>query len=160
MPNLDNHLKINRCPHCLINNPNLSSMIPEFITREDNSTNERFWRVYICARCGGVVTAYCTEQTRQVVRYYPEVETVSEGLPTKVATYMQQAIDSTFAPAGSVMLCASAIDAMFKDKGLMEGGLYSRINEAVTEGLLPKEMETWAHEVRLYAPILRPACLQ
>jgi len=157
MPNLDNHLKINRCPHCMINNPNLSSMIPEFMTREDNATNERYWRVYICARCGGVVTAYCTEQTRMVVNYYPEIEKVDEALPKKVGTYLQQAIDSTFAPAGAVMLCASAIDAMFKEIGMMEGGLYSRINQVVNDGLIPKDMETWAHAVRLYAHDERPS---
>jgi hypothetical protein len=157
MPNLDNHLKISRCPHCLINNPNLSGMIPEFVTREDNATNPRYWRVYICARCGGVVTAYCNDSTRQVIKYYPEIESMDDALPSKVRTFLQQAIDSTFAPAGAVMLCASAVDAMFKEKGYMEGGLYSRLNYAVTDGLIPKEMEAWAHEVRLYAKDQRPS---
>ncbi len=157
MPNLDNHLRISRCPHCLISNPNLSGLIPEFSTKEDNATNLRYWRVYICARCGGVVTAYCNEVIRNVVKYYPEIETVNESLPAKVRTFLQQAIDSTFAPAGSVMLCASAIDAMFKEKGYMEGGLYSRINHAVTDGLISKEMESWAHHVRLYAHDQRPS---
>ncbi len=157
MPNLDNHLKISRCPHCHISNPNLSGLIPEFTTKEDNATNLRFWRVYICARCGGVVTAYCNETIRMVVKYYPEMETVDEALPPKVRTFLQQAIDSTFAPAGAVMLCASAIDAMFKEKGYMEGGIYSRISYAITDGLMPKEMEEWAHEVRLYAKDQRPS---
>ncbi|MCX6190356.1 MAG: hypothetical protein NTW54_12315 [Bacteroidetes bacterium] len=157
MPNLDNHLKINRCPHCLISNPNLSGLIPEFSTREDNASNLRYWRVYICARCGGVVTAYCNETIRNVVNFYPEIESVDDTLPNKVKTFMQQAIDSTFAPAGSVMLCASAIDAMFKEKGYMEGGLYSRINYAISDGLIPKDMELWAHRVRLYANDQRPS---
>ena len=157
MPNLDNHLKISRCPHCSISNPNLSGLIPEFNTREDNSSNLRYWRVYICSRCGGVVTAYCNDQSRMVVKFYPEIESADAALPPKVRTFFQQAIDSTFAPAGSVMLCASAIDAMFKDKGYLEGGLYSRLNQAVADGLIPEKVEAWAHEVRLYANDQRPS---
>lgn len=72
-------------------------------------------------------------------------------MPLKVKTYLQQAIDSVFAPAGSVMLCASAVDAMLKEKGLVEGTLYSRINKVAESGLLTKEMATWAHQVRLDA---------
>jgi hypothetical protein len=157
MPSLANHLKISRCPHCSISNPNLSGVISEFSTTEYNYSNLRYWRVYICGRCGGVVTAYCTDESRQVVKFYPEIETVNEALPPKVRTFMQQAIDSAFAPAGAVMLCASAIDTMFKDKGYMDGGLYSRINQAVADGLIPEKMETWAHGVRLYANDQRPS---
>ena len=74
-----------------------------------------------------------------------------DTLPEKVKAYLQQAIDSTFAPSGSVMLCASAVDAMLKQKDYLEGTLYSRINKAADKGLLTKEMATWAHQVRLDA---------
>lgn len=49
MPNLDEHLKIKRCPHCSVDNPNLAGVVPEFSTKADNSTNQRQWRVYRCA---------------------------------------------------------------------------------------------------------------
>ncbi|WIH05334.1 DUF4145 domain-containing protein [Xanthomonas translucens pv. graminis] len=49
------------------------------------------------------------------------------------------------------MLCASAVDAMLKAKGLENGSLYARIEEASTSGLITTEMATWAHEVRLDA---------
>lgn len=97
------------------------------------------------------MTAFCYPHDRQVRNIYPEIETVDETLPHKVKAYLQQAIDSAFAPAGSVMLCASAVDSTLKEKGLTEGSLYTRINEAVTDGLLTSEMSTWAHEVRLDA---------
>jgi hypothetical protein len=98
-----------------------------------------------------VVTAACRTDSRETIEIYPTSQIVADNLPAKVKAFLQQAIDSVFAPAGSVMLCASAVDAMLKEKGLMDGSLYSRINKAVTDGHLTKEMATWAHQVRLEA---------
>lgn len=150
MPNLDDHLKISRCPHCSIDNPNLSK-ITEFSTSADNATNPRKWKVYKCARCGGVVTAFAKAHTNEISQIYPNVQSVDENLPHKVKAFLQQAIDSTFAPSGSVMLCASSVDAMLKERGYLDGSLYSRINKAEKDILLTSEMATWAHEVRLDA---------
>ncbi len=151
MPNLEASLKLTRCPHCSVDNPNLIAAVQEFVTRADNGSNQRQWLAYRCVRCGGVVTASCYPDNRQAHSIYPEPESVNEILPVKVKTYLQQAIDSVFAPAGSVMLCASAVDAMLKEKGLTEGSLNSRINKASENGLMTKEMATWAHQVRLDA---------
>ncbi|MCG9898798.1 MAG: DUF4145 domain-containing protein [Hydrotalea sp.] len=151
MPNLEASLKLKRCPHCSVDNPNLVAAVHEFVTKADNGSNQRQWLAYSCVRCGGVVTASCYPNNRQVQSIYPEPQSVNEILPEKVKTYLQQAIDSVFAPAGSVMLCASAVDAMLKEKGLTEGNLYSRINKASENGLMTKEMATWAHQVRLDA---------
>jgi len=151
MPNLEDSLKLKRCPHCSVDNPNLLTVTQEFKTSSDNGSNLKLWRAYSCRRCGGVVTASCLSNSREVVNIYPEPESVNEVLPSKVKSYLQQAIDSAFAPAGSVMLCASAVDAMLKEKGLTEGSLYTRIGKASTEGLMTKEMATWAHQVRLEA---------
>jgi hypothetical protein len=41
------------------------------------------------------------------------------------------------------MLCASAVDAMLKEKGYEEGTLNQRIDKAVEDHLLTKEMGTW-----------------
>jgi len=49
------------------------------------------------------------------------------------------------------MLAASSVDAMLKEKGLKQGKLYGRINEAAKQHLITEEMATWAHEVRLDA---------
>lgn len=149
--NLDTYLKLNRCPHCSVDNPSLVTVKEEFKTGSDDGSNVRIWRAYRCGRCGGVVTAYCNTRTRDVQSWFPSAKQVDESLPAKVKAFLQQAIDSTFAPSGSVMLCASAVDAMLKEKGYTQGSLYSRINKAIEDHLLTQEMGTWAHQVRLDA---------
>ncbi|MES2794991.1 MAG: DUF4145 domain-containing protein [Bacteroidota bacterium] len=151
MPNLDDYLKIPRCPHCSVDQPNLYALFKQFQTQADNGGDTKFWQVYKCARCGGVVTAFSPYQNGYVHNFYPEASKVDDVLPSKVKAYLQQAIDSTFAPAGSLMLCASAVDSMLKEKGHSEGSLYSRINKAASEHLITKDMSDWAHHVRLDA---------
>jgi hypothetical protein len=70
---------------------------------------------------------------------------------TSISTYLQQALESIHAPAGAVMLAASAIDAMLKTKGYQEGSLFTRINQAAEAHLITREMAEWAHEIRLDA---------
>lgn len=43
------------------------------------------------------------------------------------------------------MLAASAVDAMLKEKGLRQGSLFSRIDEAAQQHLITEEMKRWAH---------------
>jgi hypothetical protein len=47
------------------------------------------------------------------------------------------------------MVADSAVDAMLKAHELVEGSLYSRIDEALAKNLLTKGMADWAHCVRL-----------
>ena len=129
----------------------MSARFGTFHTKADNGTNTRFWNIYVCARCGGVVTAWSHHETGQVDTFYPGSNTVDNTLPPKVKAYLQQAIDSTFAPAGSLMLCASAVDSMLKEKGYTEGSLYTRINKAAKDHLITSDMSNWAHHVRLDA---------
>src|SRR5437016_5337107 len=56
MPNLSNHLEINRCPHCNVDSPSLPT-ITDVETRNHKGENLRYWRMYACSRCGGIVTA-------------------------------------------------------------------------------------------------------
>ena len=150
---LDPHLKLQRCPHCSIDNPNLSCHTSQFLTATDTGNEKRYWMVYICARCGGVVTASCNAavSARTVREVYPSTLIVSDVLPDRVKTYLQQAIDSTYAPSGAVMLCASAVDAMLKERGHKTGKLYSRIKKAIEDSVLTDDMGKWAHQVRLDA---------
>ena len=53
----------------------------------------------------------------EVEKTYPSRKMVSEHLPTQAKRFLEQAIRSLHAPDGSVMLTASAVDAMLKDKG-------------------------------------------
>jgi hypothetical protein len=79
------------------------------------------------------------------------MSTVSLELPERPRTFLSQAKESLHAPAGAVMLAASAVDAMLKQRGLTEGSLYSRIEKAAAEHLITEEMAQWAHAVRLDA---------
>jgi hypothetical protein len=47
------------------------------------------------------------------------------------------------------MVAGSAVDAMLKELGYVEGSLYTRIDKAVDEHKLTQGMGDWAHEVRL-----------
>lgn len=82
---------------------------------------------------------------------YPAPMQVDGALPPTAKEYLTQAINSLHAPAGSVMLCASAVDAMLKAKNYTTGSLYTRINKAATDHLITDGMKEWAHEVRLDA---------
>lgn len=150
MPDLVEHLALTRCPHCHVDRPSLFTMV-NFPTSGTAGGERRFWRVYACERCGGVVTAYSDREGGTVVRVFPEPVGVDEELPSPAREYLIQARDSLAAPAGAVMLAASAADAMLKAKGYTEGNLYPRINKAAEDHLITEDMAQWAHEVRLEA---------
>lgn len=150
MPRLLNTiLEIERCPHCRVDRPHLQFLHQwELITF---SGTHRFWRAYFCNRCAAIVTAVSTNWNMEVAAMYPSSTEVSSDLPERARNYLHQAVSSLSAPAGAVMLAASAVDEMLKQKGLTEGSLYTRIDTAVTSHLITKEMAQWAHDVRLDA---------
>jgi len=82
---------------------------------------------------------------------WPSQPTAAEELPPRARDYLNQALSTIHAPAGSVMLTASAIDAMLKDQGLKDGSLNARIDTAAKNHLITQEMAAWAHEIRLDA---------
>lgn len=125
--------------------------VHQFITTDVAKTNERAWRVYGCARCGGVITAAAHGYDHPVTEYYPSATQVDEALPERAKQYLAQALDSISAPSGAVMLAASSVDAMLKAKNLKTGSLYKRIDEAVEANMITPEMAEWAHDVRLDA---------
>lgn len=86
-----------------------------------------------------------------IVKIWPEPRSVSDAIPQRAQTYMKQALASRHAPAGAIMLTASAIDSMLKDKGYKDGNLNARIDQAATNHLITEEMAAWAHEIRLDA---------
>jgi len=60
-------------------------------------------------------------------------------------------LESLHAPAGAIMLAASAVNAMLKEKGYKDGSLNSRIDQAAERHDITEDMARWAHEVRLDA---------
>lgn len=150
MIKLLNDLELEKCPHCNVDKPNFR-LIHKFATNSSNGHNKRFWGVYSCRRCGGAVIAYAMQEDGNIYNIYPDQDEVDENIPEKARSYLKQAIDSLHAPAGSVMLSASSVDAMLKEKGYKEGSLYSRIDKSKENHLITDEMALWAHEVRLEA---------
>jgi len=111
------------------------------------------WRLYVCSKCGGPVVGGCRHGVEEIEAdfIFPKQERLEEGLPVKAQAFLAQAMESVHAPSGSIMLCASSVDAMLKEKGLKSGSLYERIEQAEKQHLITKEMSLWAHEVRLDA---------
>jgi hypothetical protein len=107
--------------------------------------------MYVCVRCGGVITAWAAAPNQLVEQLFPEPRGVDDAIPDRARTFLGQALESLHAPAGAVMLAASAVDAMLKAKEYRKGNLYMRIDEAAKDHLITQEMALWAHEVRLDA---------
>jgi len=143
-------LNLSRCPHCRVSLPRLAEK-GGFDTTTHFGGNPRRWKFYLCASCGGVVTAASRQKSPSVIEYYPRLQTADEAIPDRARNFLNQAIESLHAPAGAVMLCASSVDAMLKEKNLKEGSLYERIEAAAKDHLITSEMAEWAHKVRLDA---------
>lgn len=151
MPHLLALLDLPRCPYCHVDKPLLNYQGQVETTAQIGGL-KRYWKWYVCNRCGGVVTAASTNGWEgEVVDYYPKGRTVDDAIPPTARRFLAQAIDSLHAPDGSIMLCASAVDAMLKQKGYKEGTLNQRIAQAANDHLITSEMAKWAHEIRLDA---------
>ena len=147
---ISENLALARCPHCSVANPNLRRT-HHLETYAHDGSRKRFWGIYTCGTCGGVVTAAGVANNQPALEHYPEHGSVDEDVPARPRAYLQQAQESLHTPAGAVMLAASSVDAMLKLKNYVQGSLYTRIEKAVADGLMTKEMAAWAHAVRLDA---------
>lgn len=147
-----NQLPLERCPHCNIAKPTLNRIWGPTETKDYSEGGKRVWSTYRCASCGGVVLV-CSPQNQDtnISEIWPTPQAVAEVVPDRAREFLAQAIASLHAPAGAVMLTASAVDAMLKDKGYKDGSLYSRIDSAAKNNLITDEMAAWAHDIRLDA---------
>lgn len=147
---LENQLELDRCPHCQVDKP---SLLTQWSVETDahSGGNQRTWRVYKCSRCGGLITAGSRYADLTVSEMYPSSRSVDDSIPEKAKDYLKQSISSLHAPAGAVMLAASAVDSMLKERGYKNGSLYSRVDQALKDHLITDDMAKWAHEVRLDA---------
>ncbi len=154
MVTMTQQLALNRCPHCSVSSPLLYSV---WHTKDGEGSPRsdgmypKSWRLYLCSTCGGAVTA---EGSNQYIgghaRYvYPDQKTAHEDIPEVARKYLQQAFDVLHAPDAAAVMAGSAVDAMLKDKGYEKGSLYTRIDEALKDGILTHGMSEWAHSVRL-----------
>jgi hypothetical protein len=150
MLNLTEYLKLDRCPHCGSANPNLKRQ-HSLETRDHAGQNRRIWSIYVCGSCGCVVSAWAASHGQPVSGYHPTFESIDLEIPERPRSYLKQASESMHAPAGAVMLAASAVDSMLKAKGYVEGTLYTRIDKAANDHVITPDMAAWAHAVRLDA---------
>lgn len=150
MPTLTANLILSRCPHCAVANPNLRQQ-HNLETRNHSGAIRRIWGVYVCGTCGSVVTASAQEHGQEIQDYFPKSMSIDEDIPERPKAFLKQAQESLHAPAGAVMLAASAVDAMLKLRGYTDGTLYARIEKATENHVLTSEMAPWAHAVRLDA---------
>lgn len=150
MADLRENLALNRCPHCSVAKPHCPGV--HYLESLSPANNlKMFWRVYRCQACGKLITAWSPTNSGPVAGIYPRSMSISEQITGKTAEYLRQALESLHAPAASTVVSASAVDSMLKDKGLRDGSLFSRIEQARHDGLITKDMAEWAHEVRLDA---------
>jgi len=150
MPYLTKNLELDACPHCSVAKP-LLQHTHQLETKNHAGFRLRRWRIYICSNCGGLVTASAANYDHTVGDSFPKSRTVSEDIPVRARRFLEQAINSLHAPSGAIMLSASAVDAMLKEKKYKTGSLYDRIDKAVEKNLITAAMAEWAHEVRLDA---------
>lgn len=144
-------LELARCPHCSVASPHLA-LAWNVTTTDHSGSQQRYWVVYRCASCGGLIlTAGHGSGMGTVVEMYPLAPHVDEAVPERAREYLNQALETLHAPAGAVMLTASAVDAMLKVKGYKNGSLNDRIRKAAADHLITDEMAAWAHDVRLDA---------
>ena len=151
MPDLIGQLALEKCPHCGIDKPNLRQR-NQFQTTDYTGETERWWKTYVCLRCGGAVLAASTEsETGEIAQIYPQASEPAEAIPQRVREYLRQAADSLHSPVGSIAVCRSAVDAMLQNHGYRDGSLYSRIDRAKDENLITDGMADWAHNIKFDA---------
>src|SRR5712692_9836037 len=117
-PRLTAQLQLERRPHCSVARPAISLAWGPFESAAHDNTNRRWWSVYRCHSCGGLVLAGSSIGNQQpITEMYPRRSGLDESVPEATREYLRQALESLHAPAGAVMLGASAVDAMLKAKG-------------------------------------------
>ena len=150
-----------RCPQCQVSNPLLTIVYTPSHQRVDGNV---LWcyATLICSKCNQQALyygfAHCDDVGRDgqvsnlfITTSWPSSKYADDALPEKAKRFLNQALESLHAPDGAVMLAASSVDVMLKDKGYTAGSLYSRIEKANESGLLTTQMREWAHEIRLSA---------
>ena len=157
-------LPLPRCPHCGRADPLLVRVWNNDgkpLPRADGG-KAWYWSAFACRSCSGVVTVRGKQTEAKNFSgvgvhglvpdaMFPEAMHVDDTVPSEAARYMKQALETQHAPDACVLMCAASIDAMLKDKGLKTGSLFARLEEALTQQLIPKALSDWSHWGRLDA---------
>ncbi len=146
-------IPLRRCPYCGVARPQMLPTWLSAFTEGVNGFPGRIWGAFRCTSCGQIVLAgghggHNTQQA-SIERIYPGFLNAAEELPEPARKYLQQAYETLHAPDAAAVMAGSAVDAMLKAKGYSDGSLYNRVDQAVADHVLIKEMGDWAHWVRL-----------
>ena len=109
------------------------------------------WASYHCSTCGSIVTVSALVIGGPILftGVFPDAKTAHEDIPQPARAFLQQAYETLHAPDAAAVMAGSAVDAMLKAHGLVDGNLYNRIDEALAANLLTRGMADRAHSVRL-----------
>lgn len=142
-----------RCPHCGVAKPNLQPAWHQQFVEGMGGFAGHVWGTFRCNSCNQFLLAAGVNNVNAnnapVAKIYPGMRRAAGELPDAARTFLQQAYDTLHAPDASAVMAGSAVDAMLKAKGFEKGSLYERIDQAVANHTLTKEMGDWAHWVRL-----------
>src|SRR3546814_9820497 len=64
----------------------------------------RYWQVYTCSVCGGVVLAASRKGSAEAIEIYPSTAEISSEIPDRAREYMKQSRESMGQPIGSIVL--------------------------------------------------------
>lgn len=147
---------VRRCAHCSVAKPLMTCVQKPTLHYKGDYLNY-FYFTASCSHCHHLTLFYAessdndVKSDMEVKTQYPHNKQADDELPERAKNFLKQAYESKHAPDGCLMLAASSIDAMLKDKGYIDGSLYKRIEDAATANFLTAEMSEWAHEIRLNA---------
>ena len=142
-----------RCPYCGVARPQMLPVWSAGFVWGINDFPARMWGAFRCTSCGQIVLAGGypghNSQDAPIEEIYPGLRSAAEELPEGARNYLQQAYETLHAPDAAAVMAGSAVDAMLKARGYVEGSLYTRVDKAMADHVLTKEMGEWAHWVRL-----------
>lgn len=156
-------LTLERCPHCSVAKPRIQRIGGPEETVDFKGGNKRYWNIYACTSCGGVLMTVATQATLGgvITKMWPDGDVLSDSIPERARSFLKQATESLHAPSLAQIGAASAVDAMLKARGYTDAALkvkghkdpklFTRIKAAEADYLITPEMAEWAHEVRLDA---------
>lgn len=145
-------IDVQRCPHCSIAAPSISRVwVSHGRTKRRDGGTTSFWGAYQCESCGSVVSVRADQAGASYVveQMFPDEKRAHEDVPEPARSFLQQAYETLHAPDAAAVMAGSAVDAMLKKHGFVDGSLYARIDEALAKNLLTDGMAKWAHSVRL-----------
>lgn len=133
---------LERCPHCQI-------AVPNFVQEHKHEIRYTDHSVYAlrCSSCD-LLTVVRADQWMNPLEFWPKPVTYSKDIPDRARLRLIDARATLAHPSPSIVSSAAAIDFMLKAKGLKEGKLFRRIEQAAEQHLITEDMKAWAHEIR------------